>query len=910
MEFDRIVQVRVGIPARPGRAAFATGYLVAPHLVLTAAHVVGALRPGEGTVTVRRPEGSENRFAATVVWHRNDGTMDAALIEVNPDNGWQPPESLRDLRIRPPQRWGHLIGTRPHQVTVCGYPRMQNDSAGRRDEQLTGDIHPGTGRLASRYEVLSTNPTLPYTQHPGSTITKWSGISGAALMCGDLLTGLVAQDRQAPVGTRLTATRTSDLLTAPTFRALIAQHTGWPPLLEPVEPDHLLAPVSRVRDLRSPAMLLRADTEAVTFHGRERELQDLLDWCHNAPDAFAVHLLTGPGGQGKTRLARHLAATLRETGWVAGQLRTDLGDAPHGQSLNWGALDTALPLLLVVDYAETLPRQVRRLIEHLRLTRHRTRLLLIARAEGDWKTDSLGAGADARAVLATAPTIELAPLLARSGGPETRVVAFTHATRDLAELLEQVPSLPQTDWQSLASTLRPPRDLDHPRYSSALTLQMTSLAALLQGGPAPVGIGPGEAVEALLLAHEARYWEGTATSPMFQLGDLRPVALRRAVAAAALCGASNHAEALAITRNILGLPPGREWDIAEWLQALYPPSAGQYWGSLQPDLLAEFHAAKHLTNLDVPVLAHLWIHATENQQVRAFTVLVRAAGAHAIAERAAAVSEVLHALDSVLDTVPPSARVLQAATGVLRLHPRPPYSSPAFTSLGLRLNEQLTTAYRSLAVGNPDAYGPEVIEAMNNLAARYLAEGRRADALGMVEKAVYLGRRLVRVNAEAVEPRLAVALRNRSTLLTMMGRQSNEETLATAEEIVAIERRLARANRDGDAPYLAMALYQLSRQLGRSVETQGEALAAIEEAIAIYRRLIQANPDYEPSLASALSVLSGHLYDADRQDEAGAAMIEGDDIRMRWGRGSFGILPMTGLRQKNSDSAGGAAGPL
>ena len=865
MEFDRIVQVRVGKPDSAGKVEFATGYLVAPRLVLTTGHVFGpGPQPGTGPVTVRRPEEGPDAFAARMVWRRKDDRVDAALVEVGPDSEWQTPASLRDLATRPPQRWGLLIGTRPHPVTACGYPRTQKDQADRLTEQLDGRVHPATGRPAPRYEISSTDPVLPHTPQPGSTATGWSGISGAALLCpdpgGDLLLGVLAGDRQARNGARLTATRTCDLLTDPDFRRLVTEHCGWEPLLEPAEPAHLLAPAARARDLRSPAMLLRADAEAVTFHGREPELQNLLHWCHQDQDTFSVRLLTGPGGQGKTRLARYLAATVREAGWIAAHLRPDLADDPTRPGPDWSPLDTSLPRLLVLDYAETLPHQVRRLIEHLRHTRHRTRLLLLARAEGEWKSDPLGAGADTRTILAAAPATELGPLLARDARPTTRTLAFTTATADLARLLGQVRGLPQADWTAIAAALRPPDDLAHPRYNSALTLQMTALAALLQHGPAPVGTAPGQPVEAVLLDHEDRYWHGTAASPMFQLAHLRPAALRRAVATAVAFGAADQAEALTTTRQIPGLPGDRALDVAEWLRALYPSAPDRYWGTLQPDRLAEYHASTQLTGPGDQTLTSPFTSATDTQQTQAITVLGRAAIAHANAGRTSAGTQVLHALDTALDVAAPGPEALQAATAAL------PYPSRTLARLALRLAKELAAAYRDLAEEDPEMYEPALAVSLNNLSLRYAEVGRREEAWAASEEAASVFQRLDAEDPGRHEPDLAASLNNLSLRHAEVGRR--EEALAKMKEAIGIRQRLAGWDPDAYEPALAASLNNLS-VLYEGVGRWEEAEAASERAAAIYRRLAEADPDaYEADLAMALTNLSVDYLQVERPEKA------------------------------------------
>jgi len=106
---------------------------------------------------------------------------------------------------RPAQRWGELIGSRPVQVTALGFPRMQRTAWGREDEQLEALIAPGTGSSAGWYEVASNGPVINAVMQDGVVGTPWSGMSGAPVMAGELLCGVICRDRQASGGSRLRA---------------------------------------------------------------------------------------------------------------------------------------------------------------------------------------------------------------------------------------------------------------------------------------------------------------------------------------------------------------------------------------------------------------------------------------------------------------------------------------------------------------------------------------------------------------------------------------------------------------------------------------------------------------------------------------------------------------------------------
>ena len=94
---------------------------------------------------------------------------------------------------------------------------------------------------------------------------------------------------------------------------------------------------------------------------------------------FSIRLVVGPGGQGKTRLAHHLAALLGQNGWAAVILA-------ERATPDQGLAQVRVPTLVVVDYAEGRPRQLEAVIAELERAEAKVRLLLLARTAGAWRT--------------------------------------------------------------------------------------------------------------------------------------------------------------------------------------------------------------------------------------------------------------------------------------------------------------------------------------------------------------------------------------------------------------------------------------------------------------------------------------------------------------------------------------------
>jgi hypothetical protein len=133
----------------------------------------------------------------------------------------------------------------------------------------------------------------------------------------------------------------------------------------------------------SPATALRPRHAVVGYVGREQILGDLADWCERAgsdgkPAHLALWFVTGAGGFGKTRLAVEACREAEARGWTAGLLPPNAGENHVRDLADWPGR-----LLVALDYAETRPALVGRLVEELaaRSPRPPARILLLVRRQ-------------------------------------------------------------------------------------------------------------------------------------------------------------------------------------------------------------------------------------------------------------------------------------------------------------------------------------------------------------------------------------------------------------------------------------------------------------------------------------------------------------------------------------------------
>ncbi|WP_369260049.1 trypsin-like serine protease [Streptomyces sp. R35] len=207
-----------------GRIA-GTGYLIADRLVLTALHnIQSSATTSERAVEVRRLALHGQQPAAwvdaEVLWPEQppdieqDPHADAALLLISAPS-WQPPDTAA------PVRWGRLPEPSPTTsdtrvaCVAVGFPEAEQRDGKRDTKQISGHIETLSGLKSGLITAHIDGVATPGTAGGSSS---WSGASGAALFCGNLLTGVLTTDRASCYpGNQLVAVPLATLAARPGF---------------------------------------------------------------------------------------------------------------------------------------------------------------------------------------------------------------------------------------------------------------------------------------------------------------------------------------------------------------------------------------------------------------------------------------------------------------------------------------------------------------------------------------------------------------------------------------------------------------------------------------------------------------------------------------------------------------------
>ncbi|MGB7796153.1 MAG: trypsin-like peptidase domain-containing protein, partial [Pseudonocardiaceae bacterium] len=733
-------------PADRAEWTCGSGYLLGGRLVLTAAHVVC---PGGRPVARVQVRDESGLVAARVAWHRWDDEVDIALLEMT-EPGWVAPV------WRHPVRWGQLVTTRAGQACeAIGFPKVVASPQRRDSHHATGVINPGSLVKAGLSAMEVDNPPVG----PGPGGSWWAGMSGAALLCQQRVIGVVTTDPEGFDSRRLVTVPVATVIKDPEFRDLITRHVGRAPVLEPVELTGLAEPVQAAD---SPAGLLRAGVADTPFRDRP-ELDVLRRWCRSSPWS-SIRLVAGPGGQGKTRLARQLANELGGQGWATVMLAERVPEVQIAV-----LAQVRVPTLIVVDYAEGRTHQLEAVLAAMGQAEAKVRLLLLARTAGAWRTERVDPSPLLEPLADERIVVQLGPL---EPTPQGRQAAWRQAVTALAAGLSELDLTrdgDSIDWATHAAGLATPV-LDGPGYRTILAVQIDALARLLQAG-APL-TDPGNPPEQILLAHESRYWTRVAT----RFGvTLTPPTRQCLVATATLWGAANAEQA----HDLLSaaLPERRTEErstIGEWLSALYRDGQ-RYWSGVQPDRLAEHLIGTTLTDPQrCPGVLTSAVNCARDEQLdHALTVLGRAVPQHpglaeviaetiqtaggpgglaalTVAPRLEHPQPMLEALQPLINSA--SIDTLQTLSSALPRH------SMLLGPISLALTTTLVARLRDATIANRDAHLPALAGSVNNLAVDLAEVGRRGEALTAAQEAADLYRELVALNRDAHVPDLAMSV--------------------------------------------------------------------------------------------------------------------------------------------------------
>ena len=693
-------------------------------------------------------------------------------------------------------------------------------------------------------------------------------------------------------------------------------------------------PVPAVQARARPGQLLLARHQVVPFVGRDADLHRIAAWMAT-PAALSAWLVHAAGGQGKTRLAAHVAKGCADAGWAVWRV---LHEATFS-----GGYRMEMPagggLLAVVDYADRWPvSHLLDLIRHMTgmnlQTGLRIRVLLLARSARGWW-----------------------PALRNRLVNTHRIEASAHALPPLGERVNRSRLYRQARYRFATAmridgtdNLPLPAKLADKAFGHVLTLHMAALVAVdAHHRKAAVPTEP-HALSSYLLVREHDHWHALHTrveKPM----KTSPEVMGRTVYVATLTGALPREDARAALKSVsLATENPAADEIIDEHRFCYPPDEPiTVLQELRPDRLGEDLLAlstpghPHIDDDDAwqtddwsLTAAHLLLTHPDGETTplwgpRAVTVLVETArrwphvaagvlyplirqqpelainAGSATLTRLTGIPGIDPTALEPVEALLPAGRHIDldiaaaAVTTVLTRHHLARTTEPAEQALlhanhswrltnagqheaALAAAEEATSIYRRLAKANPAAYLPNLAGSLSDLGMILSRLGRRGGALAPAEEAVTIRRQLAQTDPATYLPNLATALNNLSNRLSELGRGG--DALAPAEEAVTVRRQLAQTDPATYLPNLATALNNLGNRLSE-LGRRDEALPPAEEAVKIGRRLTQANPAaYLPDLATSLSNLGNRLWELGRRDEALAPAEEAVNIRRQLARAS------------------------
>jgi len=646
----------------------------------------------------------------------------------------------------------------------------------------------------------------------------------------------------------------------------------------------------------APSRLLAARHELMGYIGRRHVLSELTRWL--AGDAVkAAKLITGTGGQGKTRLALEVARHAQKHRYLVLIAHHKDDGGLTGPVVDIPALRKRQRVMVVVDYADRWPYgDLRGLFEQLSPNRHRhLRVLMLARSDHFWN-ELKGALRD----FDTSAHL-LEPLEDNAEGRNEREELFDKAVTVFADHLEvDVGRLPR------------PATLHSSAFGLMLAVQMAALVSVLtvreQAGSRREELASDPAAASrYLIGQEVRHWR-----LMSRAGFVSDKLMARAVMIATLTRGLEYDQARALL-DAIGIG-GDAQQVLNDHRICYPPSARGVLEPLFPDRLGEdFVAAvlgaavpdrvtseslRGLDDLEAPgILKRLLAQPGAERLLPGDGSIVRwppslmrsvmtelievslrweyVAGKHLFDAISRNPFLVLAAGSTALSRL----CKVRGADAVL-----PDVGAALDRVIGEGVNMDLDAGAALVAecLAGPEYFRHDLArraQSLRTLSIRRMAVGDRERALKSARDAVSLSEQAAVTGsrdgaaAAAQSAGLASALTNLANVLSEVGQY--DDALAPAQQAVDLYRQLS--DQGGEPNQYLPGLGAALTNLGKLHSDRGrpeDALEPDQAAVVIYRKLLGSDTRSVLALASALTNLVRPLSELGQAEQARDAAEE------------------------------------
>lgn len=604
----------------------------------------------------------------------------------------------------------------------------------------------------------------------------------------------------------------------------------------------------------APSRLLTAAFELLPYQARAQDAE-LYNWLNSERD-LSIRTVTAAGGVGKTRwLIEHCQRLPGE--WRAGFLQNQPPDPMRYANL----FHEAEKLLIVIDYVEGRRQQFATLLDQAALTRPQgghVRILLLTRNLDQQWWDSLRvlpAQANARGLIDAESRaldhIRLEPLLPIVSNRQS---LFELARKQMERFIQE-PSALQ------------PLDLSAEFYQDPLFIQLAALNQL-QGGESNLS-----AVILLetVLEHEKRYWQqfeqldSEIVAPIMAL-----ITLWQGLPKGQLSGLiTAWPDPDSVVKQV---DPAK---LAQSLALLYPDNQEGI-APLQPDRLGEALVHQVLSGTEKGALLEAAFSAEISTEpvLSAFQTIGRMTAWHPAENYlwAELFRDDPTTLERIAEQMRQSLLQNRDITLAYELLKQLPDQSLALVNLAADAENLILKRLENADQQN-EAIQSQSARLKIKLSVRLAALGQREDALNAAQEAVELYRQLAKLRPDAFCPDLVGSLNNLANCHYALGQR--EAALNAAQEATDIRRQLCELRPDAFRPDLARNLNNLAIHLSELGQREA-ALNAAQEAVDLYRQLADLRPDaFRPDLISSLDTLGSVYLNAEQTNAAQSCFVEG-----------------------------------